>query len=675
MKVFLLLLSMVSLINISYGSEKKIFLEIPSLFSNNMVLQQKSDVPFWGKATPGLRISFDASWGRAAKTIVKDDSTWFVKIKTPKAGGPYKIDLQIGDSTINFSNVLIGEVWLCSGQSNMEMPLRGWPPSDTISFSAQSIRDADYPNLRFFTVVRAYSERPEQKCSGIWSECTHATAEGFSATAFFLGRKLMQELKIPIGLIHSSWGGTPAEAWTGEKYLAEIEQFKDIIKKLDDGKPEIVKLNRWIRNHPIIDISKKNPQQKWKELDFGDSVCSISNYDDSKWNTMNLPTQWESTEVGDFDGVIWFRKQINISKNWLNKDLILEIGKVDDMDITFVNGVKVGSYEEDGFWQTERVYNVPAEIVKDTLITIAVRVLDNQGGGGIWGPKEKMKLSLKEERENISLSGEWKYLPVAQYIADNFYVFGTKEDEYLSRPKLSLSIGPSTPTVLYNGMISPLIPYKIKGVIWYQGESNVANPELYKIIFPTMIRNWRNDWKERSFPFYYVQIAPWIYDSGSQSQKLREAQLVTLSVPKTGMVVTLDIGSPNTIHPPDKENVGERLALWALAKDYNKRVVYSGPIYKSMKVKKDKIILTFDHIGKGFILKEKESQKNFLIAEEDKIFKEAELKIVGKNLIVSSPGMKAPVAVRYGWSNYVDASLFNKEGLPASSFRTDNWEN
>jgi sialate O-acetylesterase len=223
-------------------------------------------------------------------------------------------------------------------------------------------------------------------------------------------------------------------------------------------------------------------------------------------------------------------------------------------------------------------------------------------------------------------------------------------------------------------MIAPLIPYAIKGAIWYQGESNVGDADLYKSVFPSMIKSWRDDWKQGDFPFYFVQIAPWEYGDNSYSQNLREAQFLTLSTPKTGMAVTLDVGSPKTIHPPDKKDVGERLALWALAKDYNKHVAYSGPLYKSMKIKNEKIILTFDEVDGGLVINNKNDQNNFQIAGEDRIFHNADVKIVGKKLVISSSEIKSPAAVRYGWSNYVDASLFNKAGLPASSFRTDSWE-
>jgi sialate O-acetylesterase len=529
------------------------------------------------------------------------------------------------------------------------------------------------PNIRFFTVTRAYSESPNFNCIGNWSESNPETAANFSAIAFFFGKKLHNDLKIPIGLINSSWGGTRVEAWASKKYLQSFDEYREAINKLDSCAPQIAKLNEWIKSHPVIDVTNKDILTRYKDLNFLDDECSLQEFDDSKWMNMSLPIYWERTEVGSFDGTVWFRKKINIDKTWLNEDLIIELGAVDDMDLTFVNGKKVGGIEEVGFWQANRIYTIPAELVKDSILTIAVRVIDNQGGGGIWG-NFPMILHPKGSDEKISISGDWKYLPVAEYLAGKFYIFGYKNEEYFNRPKLPMDVSENSPTALYNGMIAPLIPYAIKGSIWYQGESNVGEADLYKTVFPIMIKNWRDDWKQGNFPFYFVQIAPWEYGEKSYSQNLREAQFLSLSTPKTGMAVTLDVGSPKSIHPSNKKDVGERLALWALAKDYNKHVAYSGPLYKSMKVKNDKIILTFDQVGAGLTIDSKNGENNFLIAGTDSIFKKADVKIVGKNLVVSSLEVPSPIAARYGWRNYIDASLFNKAGLPASSFRTDDWK-
>ncbi len=670
MRTLLLLLVLFSITNAQ--TEKKNQIGMPAIFSDNMVLQQKSFVPIWGKAKPESKVKITTSWKQTAVTKTNDDGSWMVKIKTPKAGGPYELKIEIGDTTIIYKNILIGEVWLCSGQSNMEMPLAGWPPRDTIWGATEEIKNATNSKIRFFTVTRSISTKPEFNCEGKWVESNPETASRFSATAYFFGKKLFDELKVPIGLIHSSWGGTPIEAWTGGKFISQVEQYKSIVEQLEKSKDEIIKLKEWLKTKPVVDLT--NSEKKWKDADFNDSMCSKIDFDDSRWKEMNLPTNWERTEMGNFDGVVWFRKKIEIPDVWLNKELILELGPIDDIDATYVNGIKIGGYEEEGFWQIDRIYTVPTEINIKKELTIAVRVIDNQGGGGIWGAKEKMKIYPKDSTNFISLAGNWKYLPVAEFSSGKYYLFDPITQDYYNRPKLSVDLSAYTPTTLYNAMIAPLIPYRIKGVIWYQGESNTGNPELYKTLFPLMIRNWREDWKQGNFSFYFVQIAPYNYGEQTQSQKLREAQMQTLSVPATGMAVTLDIGNPENIHPGNKKDVGKRLALWALAKNYNKKVIYSGPIYKSIKIVNDKIELTFDYADGGLIIKERNGENNFLIAGEDKVFKKAEVKVIGKKLIVSNPEIKKPVAVRYCWDNTSEATLFNKAGLPASSFRTDNWE-
>ncbi|MGE5804377.1 MAG: sialate O-acetylesterase [Ignavibacteria bacterium] len=669
---FIIFLLMVQVIY----SRTESFIKMPSIFSDNMVLQQKSEVPFWGKAGPGDEVIITSSWGNASKTFSINDSSWMVKIKTPEAGGPYQITVQSGNSKIIYENVLIGEVWLCSGQSNMELHLEGEPPLIPITNSADEIQNADNSFIRFFTVQRNISVEREFNCSGEWKECNSFTASEFSATAYFFGKKLYEELKVPIGLISSAWGGTPIQGWTSEKYLREAGRFDSVLNKLNSSKGEIITQMNWIKNNPVIDVSKTDQKNRWQNLDFNDLECSKSNYNDNNWRSMKLPVLWENTEAGNFDGAVWFRNKIQIPEKWRDNDLILELGPIDDVDRTYVNGELVGKTEDEEQWQKDRIYSIPKETFKDCILTIAVRVIDYGGGGGLYGDTSKLKIYTSENNEGISLAGEWKYLPVAEYMYMKFYIYGSKEEKYFSRQKTSFEISANTtPTLLYNAMIVPLIPYTIKGAIWYQGESNTDEPKLYRKLLPLMIKNWREEWNQNEFPFYFVQIAPYDYGGEIKSELLRESQLMALSTPNTGMAVTLDIGELDNIHPADKKDVGERLALWALAKDYNKKFFYSGPLYKSMKIDGDKIILSFDYAYGGLVLKEDNSEKNFFIAGEDKKFIIPDVKVDGKQLIINSPQIKNPVAVRYAWSNTAKATLFNSEGLPASSFRTDDWEN
>jgi sialate O-acetylesterase len=662
------------LLIISFTLYGQTIIEIPSVFSNKMVLQQNSDVSFWGKAEANQNVNVTGSWGNSEKTLVKSDGTFHLKLKTPTAGGPYQVYLQIGDTTIIYKNVLIGEVWICSGQSNMEMPLMGWPPASLVEGSDEEIKNANNEQIRLFTVTHAISMNKEFNCSGSWQQMNSETAANFSATAFYFAKKIYSELKVPIGLIHTSWGGTPAESWADGEHLQQLGDFNNIIEDVKNSEEEFAKYKIWLNAHRVIDVRNANVETRWENLNFDDDAVPDTTFIDENWEMMKLPGGWESTEVGNFDGVVWFRKKVQIPDSWKNKDLILNLGPIDDCDRSYVNGKLVGAYEKDGFWQTDRIYKVAKELVQTNELVIAVRVTDTQGGGGLWGVPEKLNLQFESTKETISLVGEWKYLPVAEYREQKFFVYGVDKNDYNEKPKLKFELSAYSPTTLFNAMLNPLIPYNIKGAIWYQGEANTGNPKQYEKLFPLMIQSWRDNWQIGDFPFYYVQIAPYNYGAQTFSELLREAQFKSSSVKNSGMAVTLDIGNPNDIHPSNKKDVGERLGLWALAKTYNKQVSYSGPVYKSMKIQKDKITLSFDYAKSGLIIKELNGENNFLIAGSDKVFKKAKVKIDGNKLIVFSDEVKNPAAVRYAFTNISEGTLFNKDGLPASSFRTDNWE-
>jgi sialate O-acetylesterase len=647
---------------------------VAPLITDNMILQQESIVPLWGRGRPGSEVRLQSSWGRTVATRVNPDSSWMLKLNTPTAGGPHQIVIGLGDTTLTITNVLVGEVWLCSGQSNMEMPLAGWPPTDTVQNAVQEIEHSSYPNIRLFTVRRAFSAVPESVCDGAWVECSPATSRDFSATAYFFGKKLYETLHVPIGLIHASWGGTAVHSWIGARFLSRAPQFDTTLAKMrasTDGQRRIL---TWLHQYPIIDMRARKGESRWKELSFRDGGCPSRSYDDASWRVMHLPVVWEATEVGNFDGAVWFRKQVTVPANWVHKNLVLELGPIDDIDLTFVNGVKVGGHEGEGEWKVERVYEVPSGIVDSTVVLIAVRVIDYQGGGGIYGEAKAMSLHLEGSDDRISLAGDWKYVPVAEYLSNVLYVFGPVGNQYERRPRLPIDLSADTPTALYNGMIAPVIPYSIRGTIWYQGESDTRNPKQYRQLFPLLIENWRHDFMVGNFPFYYVQIAPFEYGPSTQSQYLREAQTAALSIENTGMAVTLDIGNAKNIHPADKQDVGARLALWALARTYQKEVPYSGPLLKSVKKNKGSIELLFERAEGGLVVRRGPQGSGFQIAGADRVFKDAIVRVRGNRLIVSNPEVTSPEAVRYAFSNTPDATLFNKGGLPAPSFRTDDWE-
>jgi sialate O-acetylesterase len=644
-------------------------LKLPSLISDNMLLQQKTTAKIWGKANPGRKITVSGSWKSNGEAVAGKDGKWSVNLTTPEAGGPYTIDIKCSDTTITIKNVLIGEVWFCSGQSNMEMPLAGWPPADTIMHSAATIASSSIPEIRLFNVQRKISGEPVDECSGRWEVSSPAIVQQFSATAYFFGKKLYDELHVPVGLIESAWGGTPSESWTSLESLEKTGEFTSEIKAIKESAPLQIEYKSWLNSHKQVEVKAAGPDQ-WKDLSFNDENVPTSEFNDSEWPVMTLPTQFEKV-IGEFDGAVWFRKIIDIPQNMIGKELVLSLGPVDDMDRTYFNGKLIGSTEISGFWQVDRNYEIPVSLVKEGANIISVRVLDTQGGGGIFGTPEKMKLSLKSAAKVfVPLNGDWKYQPVAELKADKFYIYDLSKNEFQAK-KRPVNLGPGTPAVLFNGMVSPVLPYHIKGAIWYQGESNVGRAAQYAKIFPAMIQNWRDSWGIKDFPFYFVQIAPYVYSGvdSTESAFLREAQESTLKLPNTGMAVTLDIATVMDIHPPFKKEVGERLAMLAMKNDYGIKTACVGPVYKSMSISGNIIKLQFNNVGDGLVAKDNKL-KEFEIAGKDGRYVKADAKIVNNEVFVSSSSVREPVSVRYCWHNGSQASLFDKDGLPAWQFRT-----
>ena len=644
-------------------------LRLPSLIGDDMLLQQKTTARIWGKANPGQKITVSASWKSDGQAIAGKDGKWSLNLNTPEAGGPYIITISAKDTTIAIKNVLIGEVWFCSGQSNMEMPLAGWPPNDTIIHSASTIASASISEIRLFNVQKMISGEPADECTGKWEVSSPASVQQFSATAYFFGKKLHDDLHVPIGLIESAWGGTPSESWTSSESLEKTGEFISEIKAIKESAPLQAEYQKWLNTLKQIELKPAGNDQ-WKDLSFNDENVQSTEYNDSKWPVMELPTQFERV-IGEFDGAVWFRKMVDIPQNMTGKDLTLSLGPIDDMDRTYFNGKLIGSTEVSGFWQVERNYEIPSSLVKAGANLIAVRVLDTQGGGGIYGTSGKMKLSLKSDSKSfMPLKGDWKYQPVAELSGGKFYVYDLSKSEFQAQ-KRPLNLGPGTPSVLFNGMVSPVLSYQIKGAIWYQGEANVGRALQYSKIFPAMIEDWRAAWGIKDFPFYFVQIAPYVYAGvdSTESGFLREAQEKALDLAKTGMAVTLDIATVMNIHPPYKQEVGERLAFLALNNDYGIKYPCAGPVYKSISITGSTAKLQFDNVGEGLVAKN-DKLKEFEIAGKDGRFVKANAKIVNSEVFVSSPLVVQPVTVRYCWRNGAEASLFNKAGLPAWQFRT-----
>ena len=625
-------------------------LKLPAIIGDSMVLQQQTKAPIWGWANQGEKVIVKGTWpgATAATAIAGSDGKWMTKIQTPKAGGPYDVAIT-GSETMTLKGVLIGEVWICSGQSNMEMPVEGWP-GNPINNSKQEIANATYPSIHLFTVTRKVALSPEEDVKGNWSVCSPQSVASFSATAYFFGRELAQRLKVPVGLIHSSWGGTVAEAWVSNKALRTLQDFDKDLNSLDS-------VQQFAATLATRDNDNEIAWQKalaTEHLDY-----TTATLQDADWKTMRLPTPWEAAGEHNLDGIVWFRKTVNLPADWAGKKLKLEFGPIDDYDATYLNGTLVGGYKE-SHWAQNRDYEAPAGIAKSGENQLAIRVTDLGGDGGIVGNRDRMKIyPIGELYKAISLSGDWKYKVEA------------------IKPVSALVYGPNTPSTLYNGMIAPVTPYAIKGAIWYQGESNVGRNKQYASLFPALIQDWRTRWQEGAFPFYFVQIAPFRYGGDStQAAGLRDAQRYTLTaLPNTGMAVTMDIGNPGNIHPSDKQDVGKRLSLWALAKTYNQKdIAYSGPLYKSMQASGSQLTVTFTNTDKGLTTNGKQLSA-FELAGADGIWHPAQATIEGDKVVVKSEEVSGPKNVRYAFSAAAEGTLFNGAGLPASSFSSEPLKN
>ena len=650
-------------LSFSQGMSVENSLQLNALFSDHMVLQQSANVSFWGTYTPNETLSVTGSWGSKSTTIVDSNGHWKLDLETPEAGGPFTVEIQTKFHKKSLVNIMIGEVWLASGQSNMEMTLRGWPPNDIIDNSEEEIQKADYAEVRMFTVQKQLSLNPRGTFKGSWKVSSPETAGEFSASAYFFARRLHKTLKVPIGIIHSSWGGTPVEAWTSNEQVKKTGDFDRILNTISSVDPQ-KETSDWFSKWKSIAIPVGDKQ--WDQLVVYDSEFKQVDYDDSQWNQVYLPGQFDAITQVDFDGVMWFRKTVHIRD--LRSDYTLEIEAIDDMDLIYVNGNKVGGFAGANYSNSKRAYKVSKRLLNKGANTIAIRAIDIGGPGTFKGP---MLLS-SDFGSKISLTGYWSYRMAAEIYKGKLYLYGTEHLNLKDKAAI-FKVNPKLPTVLFNAMIHPLIPYTIKGAIWYQGEENVGRAEQYKQLFPAMISDWRERWNY-DFPFYFVQIAPFQYPREKktaldQSQKLREAQRSTLNTINTGMVVTMDIGNFNNIHPSNKQAVGKRLAGLALANEYGKQLVASGPLFKSIKRRGEILVVNFDEIGSGLI--SKGALRGFEIAGLDMIYKVAEANIINNTIELSASTVSNPKYARYGWSDQAVPCLFNREGLPASSFTSE----
>ena len=624
---------------------------LASPFGDNMVLQRDVEVPIWGWSDPGDEVRVIVR-GKLKETVADVDGCWMVKLDPLKVGDPFPIRVVGSHNEINLTNVVAGEVWVCSGQSNM-----AW----TVNRSAnarEEIAKGDYPDIRHFQVNRATHVERQLVCENSgWQACSPATVGEFTAVGYYFARKLHRELKVPIGLVNTTWGGTIVETWTSGGSLESQPDFVDRVAKirasagsLEKAKQDFeAEMQKWQERH---DAAMDEAMQK--------SESFAGPLDDSNWKLHNVPGRWEQQGLPRFDGLAWYRRSVEIPQQWVGKELALSLGTIDDNDRTFVNGRQVG---ETIGWDQARNYKIPAELTAEKNLTIAIQVNDTGGAGGFYGKPDKLSVS-GPDGDPIALSGKWRFQKTDAF------------KQLPARPRMGGLQGPNHPTLLFNAMVNPLIPLKFKGVVWYQGEGNADRAHQYQTLFPLLINDWREQWKTE-FPFYWVQLANFKAVANqpgpSEWAELREAQTMALKLPKTGEAVIIDIGNARNIHPKNKQDVGKRLALIALKQDYGRELIHSGPRYREMKIEGNKIRLMFD-FAEGIKASDGKDLARFEIAAADKKFVWADAVIKDGSVVVSSANVDEPVAARYAWANNPEGcNLTNESGLPASPFRTDDW--
>jgi sialate O-acetylesterase len=622
----------------AFAQDQAPALRLPKLFSDHMVFQQRADAPIWGQTAPGAPVTVHASWDGGDASGTADASGRFsVTLKTPAAGGPFTVEIKSG-ATITLRDVLVGEVWIGSGQSNMEMCVAATSSYSGVKDWQQEVATASSPQIRLFTVENTFSKEPMADVRGSWKPCSQETVGPFSATLYFFGRRLYRELAVPIGLISSDWGGTVAEAWMSPQALEKHGGFEPALKALASMPSDLTAAR-----------VREQRAAWWKALEVPAS-------DSAGWGTMSLPQAWSGTELLDFDGVVWLEREVELPAGFDKQRLTLTLPAVDDMDVVCWNGAVVAGTYDEGRWKQPRRYTIPAASVRAGKSRLSIGVLDTGGEGGVIGQAQQM--AIAHGKESVPLAGAWRW---------------HKGKALADLPPLPRGRGhdQNTPSALFHGMIEPLVPFAIAGFTWYQGESNRMRAAQYRTLFPALIGDWRSQWKAE-LPFYFVQIAPFGYaDDAGEASQLRAAQAEAQAVPKTGMAVTADIGDPKDIHPADKQTVGDRLARHALHKTYGKAAIAcESPRYESMEALGDALKVTFAHAGSGLVAKDG-ALRAFQVAGKDGVFHPAEAKLDGRAVVVRSAQVQAPTAVRFAWGAADESGLFSSDGLPVGPFRAE----
>jgi sialate O-acetylesterase len=618
---------------------------VSPIFGDNMVMQRGKANTLWGWSDPGDTVRVEIG-GNAASGVAGADRRWQVKIQLPAAGGPYTVKIAGSGSNefIELHNVLVGDVWLCSGQSNMGLPLFA------VRNAEAEIKAANYPEMRYFTVADRVAYRPTDMVAGSWNAVSPDTAARLSAAAYFFARKVQNEIHVPIGLVIDAVGGSPAEAWTGADALRPLHDFDVPLAQLEQlavsNAPEYG--NYIMHWYDQYDIGLK---QNWY----------AAGLDDSSWKTVQLPGGFAELGVPQTPAVAWFRKEIDLPNPLPAGRATLFLGSIERMDTVYVNGTWVGA---SAWVENPRAYLLPEGVLKPGKNLVAIRVFKTKPDGGFLGKPGELRLELGDY-SSVPLAGDWK----GKLSLD-------------ARPPQPMPISfenwPIMPTVLYEGMLKPIAPLSIAGALWYQGEQNSPRGYQYRKLLPATIADWRKLFGQGDFPFYIVGLPAFsprspIPVDGDEWAETRESQAIAAAtVPNSCLAVTIDTGDANNLHPKDKQPVGERLADCALAKYYGKNVAYSGPVLASVERLPGAIRLHFTHTDGGLVVKG-DKLGEFSIAGDDRKWVWADARIEGDTVLVSSPQVSDPKEVRYAWQSNPEATLFNGAGLPAAPFRTDTW--
>lgn len=637
-------------------------LQLASPFQDHAVLQRDQPLPVWGWARPGAMVRIVLG-PHVVMARTGTGGDFIARLPALPAGGPHTLSVSIGTTgeRIDIHDLLVGEVWIASGQSNMEMTLQASRPLTDVD-----IDSADFPQIRFFKVPARAHLGPQRTVDASWQNATPVAAPGFSAAAFSFARRLHRELGVPVGIISTSWGGSLIQSWLSRSALALNPETRDWLARYESN---VWSESRW------TEMMSAGPDGRVSNLprDPGNTGVpqgwQLPAFDDSAWPRMKLPSTWQS--AGHLhSGVFWFRRTVEIPSDWAGRALTLHLGAVDKQDTAYVNGIEVGRTgrdREDQHWNLPRHYPVPASVVTGRTLVIAVRVYSFVYDGGIMGADKDLRISVADTPEtSVPLAGSWRYQVEHDLgIVSEAHVTGHGER--------------NSPHILFDNMIRPLVPYAARGAIWYQGESNAGQASLYTGLMRDLVLDWRRQWGSPDFAFHLVQLPG--FQSAREHQpdslwaRLREAQTAALALPHTGMAVTIDLGEAGDIHPKNKIPVGERLARSVLARTYGRDIVPNGPLFDTLTLAADgSARCRFHHTGAGLTTTDGQPPRLFFIAGEDRMFHPAQTRIEGDQVIASHPAVPRPCAVRYAWAdNPEGCNLAGGTGLPAGPFRSDSW--